>query len=123
MGWMLRDIATPDTSLERISRVVQRIREEFARPLRMEKLAEDASMSVSAFHRHFKAVTALSPLQYQKQIRLLWARTLLLATGYNVTSVAYEVGYESSTQFSREYARAFGLPPAKDAVRMTAALR
>jgi len=123
MGWMLRDIATPDTSLERISRVVQRIREEFARPLRMEKLAEDASMSVSAFHRHFKAVTALSPLQYQKQIRLLRARTLLLATGYNVTSVAYEVGYESSTQFSREYARAFGLPPAKDAVRMTAALR
>jgi AraC-like DNA-binding protein len=123
MGWMMRDIATPDTSLERISRVVQRIREEFARPLRIEQLAEDVSMSVSAFHRHFKAVTALSPLQYQKQIRLLRARTLLLATGYNVTSVAYEVGYESSTQFSREYARAFGLPPAKDAVRMIAALR
>jgi len=80
-------------------------------------------MSVFAFHHHFKAVTALSPLQYQKQIRLLRARTLLLATGYNVTSVAYEVGYESSTQFSREYARAFGLPQAKDAVRMTAALR
>ena len=123
MGWMLRDIATPDTALERINRVVRRIREEFSRPLRMEDLAEDASMSLSAFHRHFKAVTALSPLQYQKQVRLLRARSLLLAAGYNVTSVAYEVGYESSTQFSREYARAFGLPPAKDAVRMTEAMR
>ena len=77
----------------------------------------------SAFHRHFKAVTTLSPLQYQKQVRLLQARTLLLATGHNVTSVAHEVGYESSTQFSREYARAFGLPPAKDAARITAVLR
>lgn len=80
-------------------------------------------MSVSAFHRHFKAVTTLSPLQYQKQIRLLQARTLLLAAGYNVSSVAREVGYESPTQFSREYARAFGLPPAKDAARITPVLR
>jgi AraC-like DNA-binding protein len=123
MGWMLRDIATPDTSLARINRVVQRIRQEFALPLRMDELAEDASMSVSAFHRHFKAVTTLSPLQYQKQIRLLQARTLLLATGYNVTSAAHEVGYESSNQFSREYARVFGLPPARDAARITAGLR
>ena len=123
MGWMLRDIATPDSSLERINRVVQRIRENFAQPLRMEELAGEASMSVSAFHRHFKAVTALSPLQYQKQIRLLRARALLLATSHNVTTAAYAVGYESSTQFSREYARAFGLPPAKDAVRMATALR
>ena len=123
MGWMLRDIATPDSSLERINRVVQRIRENFAQPLRMEELAGEASMSVSAFHRHFKAVTALSPLQYQKKIRLLRARALLLATSHNVTTAAYAVGYESSTQFSREYARAFGLPPAKDAVRMATALR
>lgn len=123
MGWMLRDIATPETSLARINRVVQRIRHEFARPLRMEALAEDAAMSVSAFHRHFKAVTTLSPLQYQKQIRLLQARTRLLAAGQSVTSVAHEVGYESPTQFSREYARAFGLPPAKDAARITSALR
>ncbi|GAB2813950.1 AraC family transcriptional regulator [Comamonas piscis] len=122
MGWMLRDIATPDSSLERINRVVQRIREDFAQPLRMEELAGEASMSVSAFHRHFKAVTALSPLQYQKQIRLLRARALLLAMSHNVTTAAYAVGYESSTQFSREYVRAFGLPPAKDAVRMATAL-
>jgi AraC-like DNA-binding protein len=94
---MLRDIATPETSLARINRVVQRIREEFARPLRMEELAEDAAMSVSAFHRHFKAATTLSPLQYQKHTRLLQARTLLISAGANVTSVAHEVGYESPT--------------------------
>jgi len=123
MGWMLRDIATPDTALARINRVVQRIRLEFARPLRMEELAEDAAMSVSAFHRHFKAVTSLSPLQYQKQVRLLHARTLLVAAGHNVTSAAHEVGYESPTQFSREYARAFGMPPAKDAARLTTDMR
>lgn len=123
MGWMLRDIATPETSLARINRVVQRIREEFARPLRMEELADDAAMSVSAFHRHFKAATTLSPLQYQKQTRLLQARTLLISAGTNVTSVAHEVGYESPTQFSREYARAFGLPPSKDAARIAARMR
>lgn len=123
MGWMLRDIATPETSLARINRVVRRIREEFARPLRMEELAEDAAMSVSAFHRHFKAATTLSPLQYQKQTRLLQARTLLISAGANVTSVAHEVGYESPTQFSREYARAFGLPPSKDAARIAASMR
>jgi AraC-like DNA-binding protein len=123
MGWMLRDIATPDTSLARINRVVQRIRQDFACPLRMEELAGDAAMSVSAFHRHFKAVTALSPLQYQKQIRLLQARTRLIASGNNVSAVAHEVGYESSTQFSREYARAFGLPPGRDAARISSAIK
>jgi AraC-like DNA-binding protein len=123
MGWMLRDIATPDTALARINRVIQRLRKDYARPLRMGELAEEAAMSVSAFHRHFKAVTTLSPLQYQKQIRLLQARTLLVAEGYNVTSVAHEVGYESPTQFSREYARTFGLAPARDAARITAGLK
>ncbi|WP_415816188.1 AraC family transcriptional regulator [Bordetella tumbae] len=123
MGWMLRDIATPNTALERMSRVIQRIRQDYALPLRMEELAEGAAMSVSAFHRHFKAVTALSPLQYQKQIRLLQARTLLIAAGYNVTSAAHEVGYESPTQFSREYARAFGRPPMRDAARLIADLK
>ncbi|MEJ5030368.1 AraC family transcriptional regulator [Comamonas sp. MYb69] len=123
MGWMLRDIATPDTALARINRVVQRLRHEFAQPLRMEALAADAAMSVSAFHRHFKAVTSLSPLQYQKQVRLLQARTLLITAGHNVTSAAHEVGYESATQFSREYARAFGMPPAKDAARLAAGMR
>jgi AraC-like DNA-binding protein len=123
MGWMLRDIATPDTALARVNQVIQRIRRDYALPLLVEELAGDAAMSVSAFHRHFKAVTALSPLQYQKQLRLFQARTLLLAAGSSVTSVAHEVGYESSTQFSREYLRAFGLPPAKDAVRIAAKMK
>ncbi|MBI3346252.1 MAG: AraC family transcriptional regulator [Burkholderiales bacterium] len=123
MGWMLRDIATPDTALARVNRVIQRIRREFAQPLHVEDLAGDAAMSVSAFHRHFKAVTALSPLQYQKQLRLLQARQLLIAAGRSVTAAAHEVGYESPTQFSREYGRAFGLPPAKDAARIVAGIK
>jgi AraC-like DNA-binding protein len=123
MGWMLRDVATPDTALARVNRIIQHIRRSYAQPLRVEELAEGAAMSVSAFHRHFKAVTALSPLQYQKQVRLLHARTLLVAAGFNVTAAAHEVGYESPTQFSREYARAFGLSPAKDAARIIAGMR
>lgn len=123
MGWMLRDIATPDTALARVHQVIQRIRNDYALPLRMEALAKEAAMSVSAFHRHFKAVTALSPLQYQKQVRLLQARTLLISAGNSVTEVAHEVGYESPTQFGREYARAFGQPPAKDAARIVANMK
>jgi len=123
LGWMLRDIATPDTALARVNRAIQRLRRDYARPLRMEALAEEAAMSLSAFHRHFKAVTNLSPLQYQKQLRLLQARTLLVAAGYGVTRAAHEVGYESPTQFSREYARAFGRPPSRDAARIVAGLR
>ena len=120
-GGMLRDIATPDTAMSRVSLSIQWIRRDFAQPLRVEDLAEKAAMSVSAFHRHFKAVTALSPLQYQKRIRLLQARTLLVAGGKSVTSAAFDVGYESVTQFSREYARAFGCPPARDSARILAA--
>ncbi|ANH69939.1 AraC family transcriptional regulator [Mitsuaria sp. 7] len=123
MGGMLRDIATPDTALARINQVIQRLRRDFAQPLRVDDLAAEAAMSVSAFHRQFKAVTALSPLQYQKQVRLLHARKLLIAARGSVTTVAHEVGYESPTQFSREYGRAFGLPPAKDAERIVAGLR
>ena len=114
MGWMLRDIALPDTALARVNLSIQQIRRDYAKPLRVEDLAKSAAMSVSAFHRHFKTVTALSPLQYQKQIRLLQARTLLSAARYSVTAAAHEVGYQSPTQFSREYAREFGLPPGRD---------
>jgi len=123
MGWMLRDMATPETALARVNGVIQHIRREYAQPLRVDDLAEQAAMSVSAFHRHFKAVTTLSPLQYQKQVRLLQARKLLISAAYNVTAVAYAVGYESPTQFSREYARVFGLPPAKDAARIIEGIR
>ena len=117
-GWMLRDIATPDTALSRIGISIQCIRENFARPLRVEALAEMAALSVSAFHRHFKAVTALSPLQYQKHVRLLHARSLLIAGEGSATDIAFGVGYESPNQFSREYARQFGLPPSRDAARL-----
>lgn len=80
-------------------------------------------MSESAFHRNFKAATALSPLQYQKQLRLLQARQLLTAHGKSVTAAALDVGYESATQFSREYARTFGLPPSQDAARILETFR
>jgi AraC-like DNA-binding protein len=123
LGWMLRDIATPDTALARVHRAIQRIRENFAKPLRVEELADSVAMSASAFHRHFKTVTALSPLQYQKRIRVLQARRLLISGRKNVTSVAFDVGYESATQFSREYARFFGLPPGRDLERVLGELR
>lgn len=122
-GQMLRDIATPDSAIARVSLAIQWIRRDFAEPLRVEALAQKAAMSESAFHRHFKAVTALSPLQYQKRVRLLQARTLLVVGGKSVSTAAFEVGYESATQFSREYARAFGLPPGRDAEQLLAKYR
>ncbi|MDQ1118048.1 MULTISPECIES: AraC family transcriptional regulator [Pseudoxanthomonas] len=122
-GQLLRDIATPETALGRVRKAIQWIRQHYAAPLRIGTLAKLAAMSESAFHRHFKAATALSPLQYQKQLRLLQARQLLTAQGASVTAAAMEVGYESATQFSREYARAFGLPPSQDAARILAAFR
>jgi AraC-like DNA-binding protein len=123
LGWMLRDIASPDTALSRISVAINWIRQNFAETIRVEALAEMAALSVSAFHRHFKAVTALSPLQYQKRVRLLHARSLLIAGQGNATSVSFGVGYESPNQFSREYTRLFGLPPSKDLARATQGLK
>jgi AraC-like DNA-binding protein len=122
-GWMLRDIATPDTALSRVSVAIDWIRRNFARQIRIEALADMAALSVSAFHRHFKAVTALSPLQYQKRVRLLNARSLLIAGQGNATTISFDVGYESPNQFSREYARLFGLPPSKDLAKATNDLR
>jgi AraC-like DNA-binding protein len=121
-GWMLRDLATPDTALSRITVAIDWIRRNFSKPITVEALAEMAALSVSAFHRHFKAVTALSPLQYQKRIRLLHARTQLVAGQGTATSIAFGVGYESPNQFSREYARLFGLPPSRDLAKVTQTL-
>ena len=87
--------------------------------MRVESLAEIDGMSAASFHRHFKAATAMSPLQYQKSIRLQQARRML-ATKQDAARVGYAVGYESASQFSREYARQFGLPPARDAARLRA---
>jgi transcriptional regulator GlxA family with amidase domain len=123
LGWMLRDIASPDTALSRISVAINWIRRNFSEQIRVETLAEMAALSVSAFHRHFKAVTALSTLQYQKRIRLLHAREQLIGGQGSATSVAFSVGYESPSQFSREYARLFGLPPSKDLVKATRDLK
>ncbi|MVV51754.1 AraC family transcriptional regulator [Pseudomonas sp. PB120] len=116
-GEMLREIARPDGRLSQIQRATQWIREHYTEPFRVEPLAAMADMSVAAFYRHFKAITAMTPIQYQKRLRLLRARWLLLFETHNAAAIAFTVGYESASQFSREYARLFGLPPARDAAR------
>lgn len=119
-GGVLRQFAHADSRLSQVHRAVKWIRAHLAEPLRVESLAEIASMSVSSFHRHFKAVTGLSPLAYHKQMRLQEARRRLLVEPGAVASVGFSVGYESASQFSREYTRQFGLPPARDAARLRA---
>jgi AraC-like DNA-binding protein len=117
----VRQIGLEDSSLTRISRAVRWITEHFDRPFRVEELARSCGMSTSAFHRDFHAVTALSPIQFQKQIRLHKSRLLLLAGTDDVATVGFRVGYDSASQFSREYRRQFGLPPGRDAQRLRAA--
>ncbi|MCG8158293.1 AraC family transcriptional regulator [Brenneria goodwinii] len=118
LGWMLRDIATPDTHLSRIYAVINWIKQNYMHAVRVEELAEMAALSVSAFHRHFRAITALSPVQYQKRIRLMQARTMLATRSDNITTIALSVGYQSHTQFSREYSRLFGRPPSAERGRV-----
>lgn len=103
-----------ETHLARVGRAVALLRERFAEPLTVDQLASAAGMSRSSFHHHFKALTGMSPLQYQKQMRLLEARRLMHSSRINVTEAAYRVGYESASQFSREYSRAFGVAPKQD---------
>lgn len=117
-GGMLRQIANGDSRLARVRRAIGWLRDNLAEPIQVEELASRAGMSVSAFHRHFKAVTAMSPIQYQKRLRLHVARRRLIAEAGDAAHVAFSVGYESATQFSREYAREFGAPPARDAARL-----
>lgn len=116
-GDKLREIASSDSRLSQIRPAIGWIRDNFAEPIRAESLAEMTSMSVAAFYRHFKAVTSMAPIQYQKRLRLLTARRLLLFEAKDAGSIAHSVGYESASQFSREYARMFGLPPRRDAAR------
>ncbi len=113
-GTMLRALARADSAASRIARATAMIRRDYAAPLRIANLADAAGMSASAFHDHFKAVTGTTPIQYQKQLRLMEARHLILAGGHSVSSAAFEVGYGSPTQFSREYARKFGASPRAD---------
>ncbi len=113
-GERLRAIATRGDLSNRTARAMAWLRANFTKPLRMEELAEIARMGVSTFHHQFRALTAMSPLQYQKQLRLHAARHRMLTDGIDVTHAAYEVGYESPSQFSREYSRFFGQPPLRD---------
>ena len=101
-------------SARRIAEVVQYLRQTFTEPIKMDELAQRASMSPSSFYQHFKAVTSVSPLQFQKQLRLTEARRLLLMGGVSVAQAAFQVGYESASQFSREYTRMFGLSPIRE---------
>ena len=116
-GGTLRQIARADSRLSQVRQAIAWIRSHFDEALRVEQLADLAGMSPASFHRHFKAATAMSPLQYQKMLRLQEARRLLVASA-DAAGAAHKVGYESASLFSREYARLFGAPPARDAERL-----
>ncbi len=113
-GAAVAQTAITGSNTHKIGQVIRRMRAQYAEPIRVEELASQANMSPSSFHQHFKAVTAMSPLQYQKRLRLTEARGLLLGGGADAASAAYRVGYQSVSQFSREYARLFGAPPMRD---------
>jgi AraC-like DNA-binding protein len=119
-GATIRQIGLADSRLAQIARSIRRIRTDYAESLPIVELAKTAGMSVTSFHRHFRAVTAMSPLQFQKQIRLQEARTRLIADSHDIAAVGQAVGYESPTQFNREYRRLFGAPPGRDAARLQA---
>lgn len=113
-GGAIRALGITDSHAGRIARAVEMIRFNFRIPLRMEQLADAAGMSISAFHVHFRSATSLSPLQFQKQLRLIEARRCMLADGAAIATAAFAVGYESVQQFTREYGRVFGQPPGRD---------
>jgi AraC-like DNA-binding protein len=117
-GDRLRQTAVLGGHAHRIARALERLREDFARPLRIEDVAREAGMSISGFHHHFKAVTAMSPLQFQKRMRLQEARHLMLTEDLDAGSAGHRVGYSDASQFNREYKRLFGAPPARDAERL-----
>nr|WP_321983247.1 AraC family transcriptional regulator [uncultured Lichenicoccus sp.] len=119
-GAMLRQITRADSRLSRMRRAIALIRAHYDQPIRIEMLAEHAGMSPASLHRHFKSATAMSPVQYQKALRLQEARRLI-ASGREVAAAAYAVGYESASQFSREYARMFSTPPSRDVGRLASA--
>lgn len=116
-GDKLREIACAESRLAQVRPAVGWLRDNYAEPIRVGPLAAMTGMSVPAFYRHFKAVTSMAPIQYQKRLRLLKARRLMLFEDSDAAAAAYAVGYESASQFSREYARLFGLPPTRDAAR------
>jgi len=114
----LQQIAVADSKLQQINRAISWIKKNFDKPFSIEKVAAEARMSASALHEHFKAVTAMSPLQYQKHLRLQEARRLMFGQTMDAATASHRVGYESPSQFSREYARLFGHPPMRDIERL-----
>ncbi|WP_433529403.1 AraC family transcriptional regulator [Micromonospora sp. CA-263727] len=120
-GAMLRQLGRPESSLSHIARAVRWIHDNYMQRFLVEEVAQQAGMSVSAFHRNFQAVTAMSPIQFQKQIRLQHARLQLAADANDIAAVSRRVGYGSLSQFSREYRRQFGVPPSQDATRLRGA--
>ncbi len=121
-GGALSALASRDEHLSRIARVLRHVHAEYARPLGVEELARKAGMSVAAFHHYFKLVTASSPLQYLKRVRLDQAKRLMAHDGYNASTAARAVGYESPSQFSREFKRLFGASPVEEAEQTRARL-
>ncbi|WP_066098456.1 AraC family transcriptional regulator [Xanthomonas massiliensis] len=113
-GDAIRKLGWPEGPVQRITRAVKLLRRDYAQPIPIERLAAEAGMSVSSLHQHFKAITSLSPLQFQKHLRLLEARRLMQSHGSNASTAAYAVGYQSVPQFTREYGRLFGRPPVAD---------
>jgi AraC-like DNA-binding protein len=117
-GGRLRHTAALGGHAHRIGRALERLREDFDRPLRVKDVAREVGMSASGFHHHFRAVTAMSPLQFQKRVRLQEARRLMLGEGLDASSAGHRVGYGDVSQFTREYKRLFGAPPARDVERL-----
>ena len=113
-GGMLRNLIRHDSHASAIARAISQLRRDFRSPIEIPKLARSVGMSPASFHKHFKSITASSPLQFQKELRLVEARRLMRTGGSSVAAAAFDVGYESPTQFSREYARKFGASPKKD---------
>jgi AraC-like DNA-binding protein len=113
-GDRLRHIAILSGYTPPIAKAITRLRKDFDQPLKIDDIARELGMSVSGFHHHFKAVTAMSPLQFQKQVRLQEARRLLLSEGLDAASAGYRVGYNDASYFNREYKKLFGVPPIRD---------
>ncbi|WP_433614512.1 AraC family transcriptional regulator N-terminal domain-containing protein [Paenibacillus cellulositrophicus] len=113
-GHLVKQFAVIGSQAHAIAKAIQLIHRDYSKPLRVEELAKEVNMAASSFHKHFKQVTALSPLQYQKRIRLQEARHLMISEKMGAADAAFQVGYESPSQFSREYARLYGLPPKSD---------
>ena len=116
-GATIRNLSRPDNTVRRVARAIAVIRSEFSKSLPIEHLAAVAGMSSSAFHQHFRAATSMTPLQYQKHIRLTEARRMMLSDGSKASSAAFSVGYQSISQFSRDYRKMFGLPPRRETSR------